>query len=119
MHSTRAALAEPKPSAGSPSWGPPPRRRAPGRPSTAAPLDAVLSSSSLPPLRPDLEFINSMVDKGAIARLEQVAAAPFRRVSYTEAITILEESIAAGKKKFEFPVSWGIDLQASVLGFAV
>ena len=130
--------------------------------------------------RPDLEFINSMIDKGAIARLEQVgrrgapaalrglpgerrqaagrgpglpggagpavchrhapgssslclrqpcplplpppplppppqvANSSFKRVSYTEAIELLEGVVAAGKKKFEFPVSWGIDLQVGV-----
>lgn len=62
--------------------------------------------------RPDLEFINSMIDKTAIARLEQVASSSFKRVSYTEAIEILEGVVKSGKKKFEFPVSWGIDLQS-------
>ncbi|KAL4434001.1 hypothetical protein ABPG75_000442 [Micractinium tetrahymenae] len=62
--------------------------------------------------RPDLEFINSMIDKTAIARLEQVADSSFKRVSYTEAIEILEGVVKSGKKKFEFPVSWGIDLQS-------
>lgn len=60
----------------------------------------------------DLEFINNMVDKDAIARLEQVAATPFKRLPYTEAIEILEKVIQEGKKTFEYPVSWGIDLQS-------
>lgn len=54
--------------------------------------------------KPDLEFIVKMVDKGAVERLEQVASSPFKRVSYTEAIDILKEVVASGKKKFEFPV---------------
>ncbi|PSC73030.1 asparagine-tRNA cytoplasmic 1-like [Micractinium conductrix] len=62
--------------------------------------------------RPDLEFINGMIDKGAIARLEQVANSPFKRVSYTEAVELLEGVVASGEKKFEYPVSWGIDLQS-------
>lgn len=41
----------------------------------------------------------------------QVANSSFKRVSYTEAIEILEGVVASGKKQFEFPVSWGIDLQ--------
>lgn len=62
--------------------------------------------------RPDLEFMVKMVDPTAIERLEQVASTPFKRVSYTEAIEILEGVIARGEKKFEYPVSWGIDLQS-------
>ncbi len=54
--------------------------------------------------RPDLEFINKMVDKTAIARLEQIATTPFERCTYTRAIEILEEVVASKKKKFEFPV---------------
>lgn len=43
-----------------------------------------------------------------IAKLEHVLAEPFERLTYTEAVTILEKS----GKKFEFPVSWGVDLQS-------
>ncbi len=57
--------------------------------------------------KPDLEFIVKMVDKGAVERLEQVASSPFKRVSYTEAIDILKEVVASGKKKFEFAVRAG------------
>ncbi|KAL6755559.1 hypothetical protein V8C86DRAFT_207122 [Haematococcus lacustris] len=59
--------------------------------------------------RQDLDFIVKMVDAGAIARLEQVAASPFQRCSYTDAITLLEAEVAKGRK-FEHAVSWGIDL---------
>eukprot|EP01025_Chloroclados_australasicus_P020169 TRINITY_DN211_c0_g1_i2.p2 TRINITY_DN211_c0_g1~~TRINITY_DN211_c0_g1_i2.p2 ORF type:complete len:690 (-),score=102.76 TRINITY_DN211_c0_g1_i2:328-2397(-) len=58
----------------------------------------------------DLEFIVKMIDKQAIERLEHVAYTPFRRLSYTEAIEILEDAVKNKKKKFEFAVSWGIDL---------
>lgn len=45
-----------------------------------------------------------MVDPGAIQRLEQVMSTPFKRITYTEAIELLEKAVAGGKK-FEFPVS--------------
>ncbi|GFR40681.1 hypothetical protein Agub_g1272 [Astrephomene gubernaculifera] len=61
--------------------------------------------------RPDLEFINKMVDSTALARLEQVASTPFKRVSYTEAIELLQDVVARGVKQFEYKVEWGIDLQ--------
>ena len=55
----------------------------------------------------EMEFFNSFVDKGLKERLEHVASSTFGRVSYTEAIEILEKS----GQKFEYPVSWGCDLQ--------
>ena len=57
----------------------------------------------------DLEFLNNMIDKGLIERLQEVVKPEFVRLPYTEGIKILEEAIAAGKK-FEFPVYWGCDL---------
>ncbi|KAK9832624.1 hypothetical protein WJX81_004893 [Elliptochloris bilobata] len=62
--------------------------------------------------RLDLEFLGKQVDSGAIARLEAVADTPFKRLSYTEAVGILEEVVRSKKKKFEFPVKWGVDLQS-------
>ena len=58
----------------------------------------------------DLEFLNKMIDKGLIERLKSVVDTEFVRLTYTEGIKILEEAIASGKKKFEFPISWGGDL---------
>lgn len=55
--------------------------------------------------RDDLEFVAKMVDKGAIDRLQHVASTPFKRLTYTEVIEILEGVVRDGKKKFEFPVS--------------
>lgn len=55
----------------------------------------------------DMDFFNSFVDKGLLERLQHVAAADFGRVSYTEAIRILENH----KDEFEYPVYWGCDLQ--------
>lgn len=58
----------------------------------------------------DLEFINKMIDKTALDRLRHVAETPFKRLSYTDAVEILEGVVRDKKKKFEFPVSWGVDL---------
>ncbi|MBE6469040.1 MAG: asparagine--tRNA ligase [Coriobacteriaceae bacterium] len=58
----------------------------------------------------ELAMLNKFVDKGLIERLEHVASSDFARVTYTEAIEILERAVAGGHA-FEFPVSWGIDLQ--------
>ena len=55
----------------------------------------------------EMDFFNSFVDKGLKERLEHVASSDFGRVSYTEAIEILQKS----GKKFEYPVTWGCDLQ--------
>jgi asparaginyl-tRNA synthetase len=56
----------------------------------------------------DLAFFDDRIEKGLIARLEEVATANFARISYTEAIALLENSGG----KFEFPVAWGKNLQA-------
>ncbi len=58
----------------------------------------------------EMAFFNKWVDKGLEARLTHVATSDFARVTYTEAVQILEEAQAAGHA-FEYPVSWGIDLQ--------
>ena len=57
----------------------------------------------------DLEFLNKMVDKGLIARLEGVLNETFVRLSYTEGIQILQQAVKDGRK-FEFPCNWGDDL---------
>ncbi|MBE5757013.1 MAG: asparagine--tRNA ligase [Clostridiales bacterium] len=56
----------------------------------------------------ELKFLNQFVDQGLIARLENVVNNTFKRLSYTEAIEILEKV----KDRFEFPVYWGADLQS-------
>ena len=56
----------------------------------------------------DLEFLNKRVDQGLLERLNFVLNQPFERKTYTEAVEILKK---AGRK-FEFPVEWGLDLQA-------
>ena len=58
----------------------------------------------------ELAMLNKFVDKGLIERLTHVATSDFARVTYTEAMSILEDAVAKGHA-FEYPVSWGIDLQ--------
>ena len=55
----------------------------------------------------EMDFFNSFVDKGLIDRLTNVATSEFARITYTDAIEILKKH----NDKFEFKVSWGIDLQ--------
>lgn len=59
--------------------------------------------------RDDIEFLNKMIDKELIDRLNFVIKSDFVRLPYTEGIKILEEAVAKGHK-FEFPVFWGCDL---------
>ena len=66
----------------------------------------------------DLEFLNKMIDKGLIARLQSVLESDFVRLPYTEGIKILQEAIANGKK-FEFPCEWGDDLASEHERFLV
>lgn len=56
----------------------------------------------------DLAFLESMYDKELTDRLRFVVAHDFVRLDYTEGVNILIQS----GKKFEFPVSWGLDLQS-------
>ncbi|WP_283625281.1 asparagine--tRNA ligase [Clostridium butyricum] len=55
----------------------------------------------------EMQFFNSFVDKGLLERLNHVVSSDFARVTYTEAVEILEKC----GKEFDYPVSWGIDLQ--------
>ena len=57
----------------------------------------------------DLEFLNKMIDKGLIERLEGILKEDFVRLDYTEGIRILQQAIKDGRK-FEFPCQWGDDL---------
>ena len=66
----------------------------------------------------DLAFLNKMIDKGLIERLEDVLKQDFVRLPYTEGIKILEEAVANGQK-FENPVSWGVDLASEHERFLV
>ena len=56
----------------------------------------------------DMEFFNKWIDKSILATADNIINNEFARITYTEAISLLEKA----KKKFEFPVEWGIDLQS-------
>jgi asparaginyl-tRNA synthetase len=56
----------------------------------------------------DLELFAKFVDKELVARLDFVLERPFQRISYTEAVDLLSK----GGEKFEFPVSYGLNLQS-------
>lgn len=55
----------------------------------------------------EMDFFNQFIDKGLIERLNFLVESDFKHVTYTEAVELLEKS----GKKFEYPVSWGSDLQ--------
>ncbi|KAJ4846267.1 Asparagine--tRNA ligase, cytoplasmic 1 [Turnera subulata] len=57
----------------------------------------------------DMQLMAKLYDKGCIDRLKMVASTPFQRISYTEAVRLLEEAVKDGKK-FDNKVEWGIDL---------
>ena len=59
----------------------------------------------------DLQFLNDKYDDGLIDRLHSVLGIPFQKVTYTEAVEILEEAVRNGKQ-FEYPVHWGTDFQS-------
>lgn len=56
----------------------------------------------------DLRFLNDMFDKELISRLQGVINTEFARITYTEGVDILLKS----GRDFEYPVSWGVDLQS-------
>jgi len=55
----------------------------------------------------DMAFFAERIENTAITRLQQIIEQPFQRVSYTDAVAILQQS----GRKFEFKPEWGIDLQ--------
>ncbi|MEC8959016.1 MAG: asparagine--tRNA ligase [Chloroflexota bacterium] len=67
-----------------------------------------LSRHVLDNCQEDMEFFNKWYDESTIATLEEIANSEFERITYTEAVKLLEGS----GEKFEFPVSWGTDLQS-------
>lgn len=55
----------------------------------------------------EMEFFNKYIDSGLLERLKNVTESDFARVSYTEAVSLLEKN----NDGFEYKVSWGCDLQ--------
>jgi asparaginyl-tRNA synthetase len=56
----------------------------------------------------DMEFFNKRIDKSVLETADNIINNEFERITYTEAIKLLEKT----DKKFEYPVSWGLDLQS-------
>lgn len=56
----------------------------------------------------DMELFDKFICKDAIERLQSIVEKPFERITYTEAIEILQKS----NKTFEFPITWGCDMQS-------
>ncbi|PLY03307.1 MAG: asparagine--tRNA ligase [Desulfuromonas sp.] len=56
----------------------------------------------------DLDFFDQRIEKGVIVKLQQLVAARFEAMSYTDAVIALEKS----GRSFDFPVAWGADLQS-------
>src|SRR5205809_5810240 len=56
----------------------------------------------------DLAFFDERIEKGLVAKLQGIVESQFVRMDYGDAIAVLEHA----KEKFEFPVSWGMDLQS-------
>ena len=59
----------------------------------------------------DMAFFQQRIDKGCIDRLEAFISKSFERMDYSEAISQLDKAVAGGHK-FEFPVTWGAELQS-------
>ncbi len=66
-------------------------------------VEQILSTSM-----PDLQFLAKWYEPELLKTLEGLLAGPFERISYTEAIALLQKS----GKNFEFPTDWGVDLQS-------
>ncbi len=56
----------------------------------------------------DMNFFNSMIEKGIVDNLQHIVGSRFERITYTDAINELKKS----GNKFEYPVEWGIDMQS-------
>lgn len=58
---------------------------------------------------PDLEALSKMYDQGCIERVRGIVAEPFARCSYTEAVEILQKTVAEGHKFENMEIEWGMD----------
>ena len=56
----------------------------------------------------DMEFFNKRIDQTVLRTAENIISSDFNHITYTEAVKLLEKA----KRKFEYPVSWGVDLQS-------
>lgn len=55
----------------------------------------------------EMNFFNQFIDKGLLERLDHIVNSSFERITYTEAVEILQKS----GKEFQYPVEWGLELQ--------
>ena len=55
----------------------------------------------------EMQFFNNFIDKGLLERLDHIVNSDFVRITYTEAVDILQKS----GQKFDYPVEWGLELQ--------
>ena len=55
----------------------------------------------------EMQFFNNFIDKGLLERLNHIVNSDFVRITYTEAVDILQKA----DRKFEYPVEWGLELQ--------
>jgi asparaginyl-tRNA synthetase len=62
----------------------------------------------------DLAFFDERIEKGLVAKLQNIVSSEFVRMDYSEAISVLERAT----DKFEFPVKWGMDLQSEIRLFS-
>lgn len=58
----------------------------------------------------EIEYFDKTIENGLIERIQKVIDAPFKKLTYTEGVEILEKEIKDGKVKFENKVYWGVDL---------
>lgn len=56
----------------------------------------------------DMEFFNKRIDQSVLATADNIINNEFERISYTDAIALLEKT----NRKFQYPVEWGLDLQS-------
>jgi asparaginyl-tRNA synthetase len=59
-----------------------------------------------------MDFFNQMIDKTLLERLHNLLAAPFKKMTYTEAIQRLQQAVATGHKFDNSDIVWGMDLQS-------
>lgn len=72
-------------------------------------------SAALEKCDKDVEFLDRFIEKGLLEKLKVVVKEPFARITYSEAIEVLEvanKRNKKGKRRFEYDVSWGVDLQS-------
>jgi len=60
----------------------------------------------------DMAFFNQRIDDSVLETANNIINSDFERITYTEAIRLLTHAIDSGDKTFEYPVSWGIDMQS-------